>query len=328
MSDSGQPIHIKSDPVFCIVIPTFNRAAFLDQCLSFAVEAIGDHPVTICISDNCSSDNTAEVVKKWLAIYPLIRYSRNDANMGPDKNFEMALEMGPANYVWLLGDTYQITHACVDHLIASLTGCTQGPDVVVLNVDGRVTDVPGATFIDANQLLTRLGWHMTCMSSLVYRRDVLDNAPYARFRSTDFVQVGIIFESIENRPFVVEWVPNQSVYPIDIVGMVKKSWRSRVFQVWVERWGNFVMSLPPSYALLNKLACIKAHNSKSGLFSIESMLSLRAEKALGWTIMGRYPNYLAINPVRLIAARLIALLPVYVASALCAAIHLVRKSQK
>lgn len=328
MSDSGQPIHMKSEPVLCIVIPTFNRAAFLDQCLAFAVEAIGDHAVPICISDNCSSDNTSEVVKKWLAVYPLIRYSRNDANMGPDRNFEMALKMGQADYVWLLGDTYRITRACVDHLIASLTSCAQGPDVVVLNAAGRVTDVPGTVFTDANQLLTRLGWHMTCMSSLVYRRDVLAKAPYARFRSTDFIQVGIIFESIENRPFAVEWVADQSVYPINIAGVVKESWRARVLQVWVERWSNFVMSLPPSYALATKLACIKAHNSKSGLFSIGSMLSLRAENAFGWAVMGQYPNYLALNPARLIAARLIALLPVHVASALRDAMRLIRKRQK
>lgn len=323
MSDSAQPI---VEPVLCIVIPTFNRAAFLDQCLAFAVEAIGDHAVPIYISDNCSSDNTTEVVKKWLALYPLIRYSRNHANMGPDRNFEMALKMGQADYVWLLGDTYRITRACVDHLIASLTCCAQSPDVVVLNVVGRVIDVPGTTFTDANLLLTRLGWHMTCMSSLVYRRDVLAQAPYARFRSTNFIQVGIIFESIENRPFAVEWVPDQSVYGINIAGVIKESWRARVLQVWVERWSNFVMSLPPSYALATKLACIKAHNSKSGLFSIGSMLSLRAENAFGWAVMRQYPNYLALNPARLIAARLIALLPVHVARALRDAIRLIRQN--
>lgn len=328
MSDSVQPIHMKSEPVLCIVIPTFNRAAFLDQCLAFAVEAIGDHTVPICISDNCSSDNTAEVVKKWLAVYPLIRYSRNGANLGPDNNFEMALKMGQADYVWLLGDTCRITRACVDHLINFLTGNTQCPDVVVLNAADRVTDVPGTVFTDANQLLGCLGWHMTCMSCLVYRRDVLAKAPYARFRSTDFIQVGIIFESIENRPFAVEWVADQSVYSFLIPGVVRESWRARVLQVWVERWSNFVMSLPPSYALATKLACIKAHNSKSGLFSISSMISLRAENAFGWAVMREYPNYLALNPVRLIAARLIALLPVHVASALRDAMRLIRKRQK
>lgn len=319
---------MKSKPVLCIVIPTFNRATFLDQCLAFAVEAIGDHAVPICISDNCSSDNTAEVVKKWLAVYPLIRYSRNDANMGPDRNFEMALKMGHADYVWLLGDTYRITSDCVDHLIASLTGRVQCPDVVVLNVIGRVTDVPDTVFTDANQLLTRLGWHMTCMSCLVYRRDVLAKAPYARFRATDFIQVGIIFEAIENRPFAIEWVPNQSVYSINIAGVVKESWRSRVLEVWVERWINFVMSLPPSFTLASKLACIKAHNSKSGLFSINSMISLRAENAFGWAVMGRYPNYLALDPAKLIAARLIALVPVHIASGLRGAMRLILKRDK
>ena len=318
----------KAESVLCIVIPTYTRAAFLDQCLSFAIEAIGDHAVQICISDNCSSDNTRNVVRKWLMAYPLIRYSRNDSNMGPDSNFETALKMGHADYVWLLGDTYRITCDCVDHLIASLTGRTKATDVVVLNVIGRVTDVPSTVFTDANQLLTCLGWHMTCMSSLVYSRNMLDEAAYARFRSTSFIQVGIIFESIENRPFAVEWVADQSVYSINIAGVVKESWRSRVMQVWVEQWSNFVMSLPPSYNMMSKLACIKAHNSKSGLFSIGSMLSLRAENAFNWSVMGMYPNYLAFNPVRLIAARLIALLPLYTARLLHRLTRLIRQKIK
>lgn len=315
---------MKPVPSLCIVIPTFNRAVFLDHCLAFAVEAIADHAVQICISDNCSSDETAEVVKKWQVVYPLIRYNRNEANMGPDRNFELALKMGQANYVWLLGDTYRITSDCVDHLITSLAKSTQRSDVVVLNADGRVTDVPGTVFTDANELLTHLGWHMTCMSSLVYARDLLAKAPYSRFRSTDFIQVGIIFESIENRPFAVEWMADQSVYPIRISGVVKESWHTRVLQVWIERWSNFVMSLPPSYALDTKLACIRAHNSKSGLFSIASILSLRAENAFSWLTMGSYPNYLALSPSRLIATRLIGLLPVDLAGALLNAIRLIR----
>ena len=324
MPDSGQSNLMKPDPVLCIVIPTFNRAAFLDQCLAFAVEAIGAHAVPICISDNCSSDHTADVVAKWQAAYPLIRYSRNEANMGPDTNFEMALKMGNADYVWLLGDTYRITSACVDHLVAALTAPSPAPDVVVLNAADRVTDVPAGVFTDANLLLGRLGWHMTCMSSLVYNKKMLAGAPYERFRTTDFIQVGIIFETIENQTFAIDWVPGHSVYPISIPGVVKEGWRVRVLQVWVERWANFVMSLPPSYALATKLACIKAHNSKSGLFSVGSMLALRVEKTFDWAVMNRYPNYLALNPARLLAARLIAILPATVASALLAGLRLLR----
>lgn len=93
-------------------------------------------------------------------------------------------------------------------------------------------------------------------------------------------------------------------------------------------WVWLSMSLPPSYALATKLACIKAHNSKSGFFSIGSMLWLRTDNAFGWAVMGQYPNYLALNPARLNAARLIALLPVHVARALCDAIQLVRKREK
>lgn len=328
MANFSYPVKSKSQSILCIVIPTFNRAIFLDQCLAFVVEAIGDHLLPIYISDNCSSDNTAEIVEKWRTVYPLIHYSSHEENLGPDRNFENALKMGQSDYVWLLGDTYRITSSCVDFLVDLFLGNSLNPDIVILNAADRVKDVPSTVFTDANELLNCLGWHMTCMSSLIYKSNMLAQASYARFRSTDFVQLGIIFESIENRSFSAKWVVDQSVYPIEIPGRVKNGWRPRIFQVWVERWSNVVMSLPPSYCLATKLKCIKAHNSKSGLFSIESMLSLRADGILSWANMSQFPCYLAFSPMKLIAARAIGLMPTHLARMVCNGIRWLRACLK
>ena len=51
-----------------ICIPTFNRASHLANCLHSVVAAVARVPldIEVCISDNCSSDSTYEVVQSSL----------------------------------------------------------------------------------------------------------------------------------------------------------------------------------------------------------------------------------------------------------------------
>ena len=91
-----------------ICIPTYNRAGFLPDCLdSIAVQfenkEVRDQ-MEVVISDNASSDNTAEVVKKYTDKYPNIRYFRNAANVGFDKNLLNVVEKSVGEYCLPIGD--------------------------------------------------------------------------------------------------------------------------------------------------------------------------------------------------------------------------------
>ena len=50
-----------------IAIPTFNRAQLLDKHLTWLAQAIKgfEDDCEILVSDNCSTDNTQEVIQKW-----------------------------------------------------------------------------------------------------------------------------------------------------------------------------------------------------------------------------------------------------------------------
>lgn len=91
-------------------IPTFNRATFLLKNLSIIVTQIRFNQlindVEINISDNFSSDNTEEVIKKFKSQNSdiIINYSRNDSNQGPDINFIKAMNMASGDYSILFGD--------------------------------------------------------------------------------------------------------------------------------------------------------------------------------------------------------------------------------
>ncbi len=76
-------------PLISIAIPTYNRASILAETLS----ALATHPelmgddVELVISDNASTDTTAEVVRDFTArTGKAVRFSRNDRNLGIDGN--------------------------------------------------------------------------------------------------------------------------------------------------------------------------------------------------------------------------------------------------
>ena len=151
-----------------ITIPTYNRAPFLDACLEYHIPLARKHNVKIFISDNASDDHTQEVVKRRCAEYALISYIRNQDNLGADANFEQSLKLADTEYVWLLGDTYTIPEKGLDYLVNLLTSRSVVYDLIVFNWKNRVKDAMSQDYADPNKILSDIGWHMTCLSTLVY----------------------------------------------------------------------------------------------------------------------------------------------------------------
>lgn len=95
-----------SRPILSICIPTFNRASLLRSALWSLVpqvHQVGDQ-VEVIVSDNCSTDETSEVVR-WAQQYVSIRYHRNSTNVGSAANyFILTDELARGEFGWLLGD--------------------------------------------------------------------------------------------------------------------------------------------------------------------------------------------------------------------------------
>lgn len=88
-----------------ICIPTYNRAEYLINCL----ESISLNKnvlmidYEICISDNCSTDNTEEIVQSFEKKIP-INYHRNSSNIGRVKNYLNVVNIANGDFIWLIGD--------------------------------------------------------------------------------------------------------------------------------------------------------------------------------------------------------------------------------
>lgn len=89
-------------PLVSIGIPTYNRAdSFLSETLQSALDQKYRN-IEIIVSDNCSTDNTGEVVSSFND--ERIRYFRQNENIGPFRNMNYCLENARGDYFLMLHD--------------------------------------------------------------------------------------------------------------------------------------------------------------------------------------------------------------------------------
>ncbi|QTL39798.1 glycosyltransferase family 2 protein [Xenorhabdus budapestensis] len=88
---------------FCI--PTYNRARFLEELLeSIANQSNHSLDIEVCISDNASTDGTSDMIAIWGKKFNFpIKYHCHDNNIGPDRNYLSAINMGTGDYCWIFG---------------------------------------------------------------------------------------------------------------------------------------------------------------------------------------------------------------------------------
>ncbi len=123
-----------------IAIPTYNRAELLDKQLAWLAQAIKgiESECEIFVSDNCSTDNTQEVIKKWQGILSHVTFksSRHSENLGVMKNIIHCIKSATTKYVWTIGDDDPIQDRTVPYIISKIK---QHPDLslLFLNFSGR-----------------------------------------------------------------------------------------------------------------------------------------------------------------------------------------------
>ncbi|WLI02809.1 hypothetical protein [Pseudomonas simiae] len=128
------------------------------------------------------------------------------------------------------------------------------------------------------------------MSCLIYSKALINDANFSRYHDSNFIQTGIIFESIANRPFQIHWLPQVSITSLESPHLTKTSWAhtDKIFKIGLTCWVNFIFSLPVSYSLQGNLEACTRFGQVSGAFTIKGMLSLRARGLLNYGIYKAY----------------------------------------
>lgn len=94
----------KTYPLVSIGIPTYNRSKGI--CRTLVSIWRQQYPnLEVIISDNCSSDDTEDVINVVNQRHPVIKYFRQPSNIGMIKNFEFVLRHATGKYfMWVADD--------------------------------------------------------------------------------------------------------------------------------------------------------------------------------------------------------------------------------
>lgn len=99
-------------PLFTVIIPQKNRAEYLVHTLRTCM--IQDYPnFEIIVSDDCSDDNSVEIVRELQRVDSRIKLFAHKQHLGMRDNFEFALNQVRPGYVMALGGDDGLVPGCI-----------------------------------------------------------------------------------------------------------------------------------------------------------------------------------------------------------------------
>lgn len=88
-------------PLVSVVMPTYNCAGYIEESIkSVIAQTVSSWEIEIV--DDCSTDNTYEVIRPYLEQYPAIHYTRLDTNGGPSVARTEAIRRANGKYIAFL----------------------------------------------------------------------------------------------------------------------------------------------------------------------------------------------------------------------------------
>lgn len=164
---------ISTSPILSICIPTWNRAKYLRSCLvaiKEQIHTINTSELELFVSDNCSEDNTKEVVNQFIQEGLPITYNRNEANLGAAGNFLKCMQYASGKYILLLGDDDILNPDAISFLLELLRGHDYG--LVHIRMSCPIEN-PFVIYDDRDQFLKAISYWLTFISGNIFQRKIV-----------------------------------------------------------------------------------------------------------------------------------------------------------
>ncbi|MEX2162808.1 MAG: glycosyltransferase family 2 protein [Sulfuricaulis sp.] len=140
-----------SNPIVTIGIPTYNRAnGFLRETLESALAQTYQN-IEIVVADNCSPDNTREVVAGYSD--QRIRYFRHKTGMKPNDNFNFCLQQAHGVYFLMLPDDDKIDR---DFVETCMHAAGHSAQVGIIRTGTRIINANGTVINEGKNLVAGL----------------------------------------------------------------------------------------------------------------------------------------------------------------------------
>jgi abequosyltransferase len=112
-----------------ICIPTYNFGAFIGDTLTSITDQAGED-IEIVVVDGGSTDNTADVVRRYQRFFPRLAYHRLEKKGGIDKDLATTVELATGDYCWLLSSDDVLKPGAIGRILREIAS---GFDVYLCN---------------------------------------------------------------------------------------------------------------------------------------------------------------------------------------------------
>jgi glycosyltransferase involved in cell wall biosynthesis len=182
----------ESQPLVSIGLPVYNGERFIREVLD-SLLAQSYQQFELIISDNASTDRTAEICQEYLAKDRRIRYYRNPTNLGAVKNFNRVFELSTGTYFMWAADhdlrEPSFVMRCVEVMEQDQSVVLCYPQTVRIELDGSYSE-PIPPRLDTRGLFDVARFQIV-MWSLTYCYQV-----YGLMRSSALRRTGLARDTI------------------------------------------------------------------------------------------------------------------------------------
>lgn len=145
-----------------IFIVTYNRSEKLSQTLKNLIKSdFGNFDITVL--NNCSTDNTSQIVNQYSNSYSNISLVTHSVNIGASANVLRAIEFSTAKYTWILCDDDYYDFSNVDDVISKL----EDGNVDLVHVGAHTCEWLFGGISDTPKNLLIKGYHYFMFSSFL-----------------------------------------------------------------------------------------------------------------------------------------------------------------
>lgn len=192
---------MKENAMITIFTPTYNRGNLLHRIYD-SLKAQTSYCFEWLIVDDGSSDNTEEIVNKWVEEQAIkIKYVRKE-NGGKHTAFNVGVQNASSDLFFCVDSDDFVPKTCVEDILNAWDGVI---DDNVAGIIGMKTDTGGKFLCGEfpQGVLTTTTYDLTRIhqcygeKSLVYRTEVLRKFPYPEIENEKFIGECVVYDRID-----------------------------------------------------------------------------------------------------------------------------------
>ena len=231
-----------------IAIPTYNRCNLLRQTLNSVLSQV-DSNIEILVSDNCSNDETHEMMKEYCKTHN-VRYYRNNENLGMDRNFLQCLKNAKGEYIHLLSDDDILLPGAVDKILKlieyekpdyiNLNSFTYSTDTFNLNdiKEPRIKLVEDLITNNKAEYIKFVGVYITYISATILKREkFVQLSTPEKYIGTYFLHAHCVLEMLKNKDSKV--IVTKDAY---LAAKNNNSGGFDLFEVWIKQYKKLMLN--------------------------------------------------------------------------------------